>query len=103
MNIHWLIKYYFVGFAFIFFAVYLIEKSEPDVNWLLYPNITESEVKSLVRQKNCDKLNMLYSYEYNSSYEKNFFGFVIRKDKKIEKGKNLLKYLRYHLEQNNCN
>ena len=102
MNIHWLVKYYFIAFIVIFSLVYYIENSEPDVNWLLYPRLDEIEVKRIIKNKNCAELKELYKNEFDSKYKKNSFGFIVRKDKQSKKGLNLLKFLEYHLEKNNC-
>ena len=93
MNIHWLVKYYFIAFIGIFSLAYYIENSEPDVNWSLYPGLAEIEVKNIIKNKNCEELKDLYKNEFDSNYKKNSFGFIIRKDKQSKKGLNLLKYL----------
>jgi len=77
MRIHWLIKYYLLAFTLVGLIVFYIETKEPYVNWNLYPNFKELEVKKIVSDKNCEKLSMLYSKEFNSNYEKNIFGFNI--------------------------
>ena len=102
MKVNWLVKYYFVAFTGIFLIVYFIENSEPQVNWSLYPNISENEIKNFVKNKNCVKLQELFANEYNDSYQTNSLGFIKRKDKLSKKGLNLLKYLKYHLELNQC-
>ena len=103
MKLHWLIKYYFFTFIIIFFIVYLLEKSEPEVNWSLYPNKQEEVIKKAISNNDCDILLQEYNKEFNTNYEKNFLGFNIRKDKKAVKGQNLLKYIYFFLEQKNCN
>ena len=70
MRIHWLFKYYFVAFIFIFSIVYYIENSKPYVDWSLYPNISENEFKSLINKKNCIELQKLYKDEYLLNYDK---------------------------------
>ena len=102
MQTHWLIKYYFIGFIVIFSFFYHIENSEPDINWSLYPEISETKVNNIILNKECDELVKLYKNEYNENYEKNFLGFIIRKEKKLVRGLNLLKYLNYQLEQSDC-
>ena len=102
MKVNWLVKYYFVAFTGIFLIVYFIENSEPQVNWSLYPNVSENEIKNFVKNKNCVKLQELFTNEYNDSYRTNSLGFIKRKDKLSKKGLNLLKYLKYHLELNKC-
>ena len=102
MKVNWLVKYYFVAFTGIFLIVYFIENSEPQVNWSLYPNVSENEIKNFVKNKNCIKLQELFTKEYNDNYQTNSLGFIIRKDKLSKKGLNLLKYLKYHLEFIRC-
>ena len=102
MRIHWLIKYYLLAFTLVGLIVFYIETKEPYVNWNLYPNFKELEVKKIVSDKNCEKLSVLYNNEFTSNYEKNIFGFNIRKDKKSIRGLNFLKFLNYHLDKNNC-
>ena len=102
MKIHWLIKYYVVAFIIIFTFVYYIEKTEPDINWSLYQNVSEDEVLKAINQKDCRSLSKLYLDEYNLNYKKNYLGFTIRKDKKSIKGLNLLKYIDFHLKKYNC-
>ena len=82
--------------------VYYIETKESYVNWNLYPNLKELEIKKIISDKNCEKLSSLYIMEFNSNYEKNVFGFNIRKDNKSIRGLNFLKLLNYHLNKNNC-
>ena len=102
MRLHWLIKYYLLAFTLVGLIVFYIETKEPYVNWSLYPNFKELEIKKIISDKDCEKLNLLYSQEFNLYYEKNFFGFNIRKDNKSIRGLNFLKLLSYHLNQNNC-
>ena len=102
MKIHWLIKYYFIAFLCIFLLVYNIENSEPLVKWSLYPEISESDVQSLINAKNCEELKILFTAEYNANYETNSLGFFIRKDKLSIRGLNLLKYLKFHIEDIGC-
>ena len=102
MKVHWLIKYYFVAFVGIFSLVFYIENSEPKVNWSLYPEISESKVKSIILNKNCEELEELYQNEYYAKYKKNFLGFTVRNDKQSKKGLNFLKYIKYHLEKSGC-
>jgi hypothetical protein len=102
VKVHWLIKYYFIGFIVIFSIAYKIEKSEPYVDWSLYEGISDTKIKNMILNKNCKELLTLYNNEYDENYDKNFLGFIIRKEKKMIRGLNLLKYLSYHLEQNDC-
>tara|TARA_E500000178_G_scaffold310259_1_gene325198 strand:+ start:110 stop:427 length:318 start_codon:yes stop_codon:yes gene_type:complete len=102
MKFHWLIKYYIVVFIGIFSVAYYIEKSEPYVNWELYPQISEIELKQLILNKECEAIIEIYEAEYNANYEKNFFGFIIRKDKQLVRGLKLLKYLRHNINKINC-
>ena len=102
MRIHWLIKYYLLAFTLVGLIVFYIETKEPYVNWNLYPNLKESKIKKIIFDKNCEKLSLLYDQEFNLNYEKNFFGFDIRKDNKSIRGLNFLKLLNYHLNKNNC-
>ena len=82
--------------------VFYIETKEPYVNWNLYPNYKELEIKKIIFNKNCEKLSLLYNQEFDLNYEKNFFGFDIRKDNKSIRGLNFLKLLNYHLNKNDC-
>ena len=102
MRIHWLIKYYLLAFTLVGLIDFYIETKEPYVNWNLYPNLKELEIKKIISDKNCEKLTLLYNQEFNLNYEKNFFGFNIRKDNKSIRGLNLLKLLNYHLNKNTC-
>ena len=102
MKIHWLIKYYFITFIGIFSIVYYIEKSEPNVIWSLYPDISESNIKNIIIDNNCNELEKLYQNEFTKNYKKNNLGFTVRKDKQSKKGLNLLKYLSYHLNKIGC-
>ena len=102
MRIHWLIKYYLLAFTLVGIVVFYIETKEPYVNWNLYPNVKELEIEKIISDKNCEKLSLLYNEEFNLNYEKNFFGFNIRKDNKSIRGLNLLKLLYYHLNKNTC-
>ena len=102
MRIHWLIKYYLLAFTLVGLIVFYIETKEPYVNWNLYPNFKELEIKKIISHKNCDKLSLLYNQEFDLNYEKNFFGFDIRKDNKSIRGLNFLKLLNYHLNKNDC-
>ena len=102
MKVHWLFKYYFVAFLFIFSVVYYIENSKPYVDWSLYPNISENEFKSLINKENCIELQKLYEDEYLLNYDKNTFGFMIRKDNQSKRGLNLLKLINYHIKDINC-
>ena len=102
MRIHWLIKYYLLAFTLVGLIVFNIETKEPYVNWNLYSNLKEFEIKKIISDKNCEKLSLLYNQEFNLNYEKNFFGFNIRKDNKSIRGLNLLKLLNYHLNKNTC-
>ena len=102
MKIHWLVKYYFIAFLCIILLVYNIENSEPYVKWSLYPRISETAVSSFIEAKNCEELKLLYTEEYNENYETNSFGFVIRKDKLSIRGLNLLKYLKFYIEEIGC-
>ena len=102
MRIHWLIKYYLLAFTLVGLIVFYIETKEPYVNWNLYPNFKELEIKNIISNKNCEKLRLLYSQEFDLNYEKNFFGFDIRKDNKSIRGLNFLKLLNYHLNKNDC-
>lgn len=102
MRVNWLVKYYFVAFTGIFLIAYLIESSEPYVNWSLYPYVSETEVENFIENKNCAKLQELFTNEYNDNYLTNSLGFITRKDKLSKRGLNLLKYLKYHLELNHC-
>ena len=102
MRIHWLIKYYLLAFTMVGLIVFYIETKEPYVNWNLYPNLKELEINKIISDKNCKKLSLLYDQEFNLNYEKNVFGFDIRKDNKSIRGLNFLKLLNYHLNKNNC-
>ncbi len=102
MKIHWLFKYYFIGFTVIFSIVYLIENSEPYIDWSLYTEVSETNVNNIILNKKCDELIKLYKNEYDKNHERNFLGFIIRKEKKSIRGLNLLKYLNYHLEKSDC-
>ena len=102
MRIHWLIKYYLLAFTLVGLIVFYIETKEPYVNWNLYPNLKELEIKKIISDKNCEKLSLLFDREFNLNYEKNFFGFDIRKDNKSIRGLNFLKLLSYHLNKNDC-
>ena len=102
LKIHWLVKYYFIGFIVIFSLAYNIENSEPYINWSLYPDISETKVKNIILNKECNQLVKLYKNEYDDNYEKNSLGIIIKKEKKLIRGFNLLKYLNYHLEKNDC-
>ena len=102
MKIHWLIKYYLLAFTLVGLIVFYIETKEPYVNWNLYPNLKELEIKKIISDKNCEKLDSLYIEEFNLNYEKNVFGFDIRKDNKSIRGLNFLKLLNYHLNKNDC-
>ena len=102
MKISWLIKYYLVGFLTIFSLAYYIENSEPNVNWKLYPEISISKVNNIIKQNKCEEIVKLYEDEYYINYEKNYLGFTVRRDKKLKKGLNYLKFLKYHLKKNNC-
>ncbi len=102
MRIHWLIKYYLLAFTLVGLIVFYIETKEPYVNWNLYPNLKELEIKKIISDKNCEKLILLYDQEFNLNYEKNVFGFDIRKDNKSIRGLNFLKLLNYHLNKNDC-
>ena len=82
--------------------VFYIETKEPYVNWNLYPNFKELEIKKIIFNKNCEKLSLLYNQEFDLNYEKNVFGFDIRKDNKSIRGLNFLKLLNYHLNKNDC-
>ena len=93
---------YFIGFIVIFCIAYKIENSEPYINWSLYKGVSETKVKNIILNKECNELLKLYKIEYNENYDKNFLGFIIRKEKKLIRGLNLLKYLSYHLDQNGC-
>ena len=81
MKIHWLIKYYFVGFIIIFSLVFFIEKSKPYVDWSLYPNISQERMIKIINDKDCILLKEMYQLEFELNYEKNFLGFHISKDK----------------------
>ena len=102
MRIHWLIKYYLLAFTLVGFIVFYIETKEPYVNWDLYPNFKELEIKKIISDKNCEELSLLYNIEFDLNYEKNVFGFDIRKDNKSIRGLNFLKLLNYHLNKNDC-
>ena len=102
MRIHWIIKYYLLAITFVGLIVFYIETKEPYVNWNLYPNFKELEIKNIISDKNCDKLSLLYNKEFDLNYEKNVFGFDIRKDNKSIRGLNFLKLLNYHLNKNDC-
>ena len=102
MRIHWLIKYYLLAFTLVGLIVFYIETKEPYVNWNLYPNLKELAIKKIISDKNCTKLSLLYDQEFNLNYEKNVFGFDIRKDNKSIRGLNFLKLLNFHLNKNDC-
>ena len=102
MRIHWLIKYYLLAFTLVGLIVFYIETKEPYINWNLYPNLKELKIKKIISNKNCEKLSLLYSQEFDLNYEKNVFGFDIRKDNKSIRGLNFLKLLNYHLNKNDC-
>ena len=97
MKIHWLIKYYFIGFTAIFLIVYNIENSEPYINWSLYPEISETKVMNMIINKECDQLVKLYKNEYDENYKKNSLGFIIRKEKKFKNVKQLRKQIKSDL------
>ena len=99
---NWLIKYYIIAFISIFSIYYYIERSEPYVNWELYPKVSEFNVKKIIANKECEDLNVLFKSEFDSNYKKNFLGFYIRNDKKSVRGLNLLQYLEFHSKKNNC-
>ena len=103
MKAHWLIKYYFFTFIIILSIAYFVEKSEPKVNWSMYPNKSEEAIKNAISNNDCDILLKEYYEEFDANYEKNFLGFNIRKDKRAEKGQNLLKYIYFFLEKKDCN
>ena len=102
MRIHWLFKYYFAAFLIILTIIYYIENSEPYVNWSLYKNVSEIDIKNAILKKNCIDLKSFYNSEFDLNYKKNFFGFDIRKDNESKRGLNLLKFLKYHIKENNC-
>ena len=102
MRIHWLIKYYLLAFTLVGLIVFYIETKEPYVDWNLYPNFKELEIKKIISDKNCEKLSLLYNLEFDLNYEKNVLGFDIRKDNKSIRGLNFLKLLNYHLNKNDC-
>ncbi len=102
MRIHWLFKYYFAAILIILTIIYYIENSEPYVNWALYSNVSEIDIKNAIIKKNCMDLENFYNSEYVLNYKKNFFGFDIRKDKESKRGLNLLKLLKYHKKKYNC-
>ena len=102
MRIHWLIKYYLLAFTLVGLIVFYIETKEPYVNWNLYPNFKELEIKKIISNKNCEKLSFLYNQEFDLNYEKNVFGFDIRRDNKSIRGLNFLKLLNYHINKNDC-
>ena len=102
MKINWIIKYYFVAFIAIFFLVYHIENSEPFVKWSLYPKVSEKTVKVFINNKNCEELEALFIKEFEANYKINSLGFFIRKDKLSMRGLNLLKYLKYHINDIDC-
>ena len=102
LKIYWLVKYYFIGFIVIFSLAYNIENSELYINWSLYPDISETEVKNIILNKQCNQLIELYKNEYDDNYEKDSLGIIIKKEKKLIRGFNLLKYLNYYLEKNDC-
>ena len=102
MRIHWLFKYYFVAFSITLSIVYYIESTEPFVNWSLYANVSQDKVENIIYEKDCRELKILFKNEYDLNYEKNFFGFIIRKDNKSKRGLNLLKLLNFHIKKNNC-
>ena len=52
MRIHWLIKYYLLAFTLVGLIVFYIETKEPYVNWNLYPNFKELEIKKIISNKN---------------------------------------------------
>ena len=101
-QVHWVIKYYLIVFPAVFLIAFLIEKSEPKVNWLLYDKNLKERVEKAILIRNCKLLKDEFDKEYNLNYEKNYFGFLIRKDKKMQKGLNLLKYLEFHINDTAC-
>ena len=102
MRIHWVINYYLLAFTLVGLIVFYIETKEPYVNWNLYPNFKELEIKKIISNKNCEKLSLLYKQEFDLNYEKNVFGFDIRNDNKSIRGLIFLKLLNYHLNKNDC-
>ena len=102
MKFHWLIKYYFVAFITIFSIFYLLEKSEPKINWVLYEKDLEKSLKSAVLNNDCIVLVKEYNLELKKNYKETFFGLQVRKDRNLIKGLNLLNYLNYHLKEINC-
>ena len=101
-KIHWLIKYYAIGVSSIFLIVWIINTKEPYVNWQLYDSDTRNTVELAVKNGNCSVLVIEYNNEFTSEYYINRIGFIVRKDKKLSKGLNLLKYLKYKIEDNRC-
>ena len=69
MKIHWLIKYYFVGFIIIFSLVFFIEKSKPYVDWSLYPNISQERMIKIINDKDCILLKEMYQLEFELNYK----------------------------------
>ena len=102
MKANWIIKYYFVAFLGIFSFVYHIENSEPFVNWSLYPEVSMSTVNSYIKTNDCDGLEKIFINELNTNYKVNSLGFFIRNDGRSIRGLNLIKYLKYHIDNMGC-
>ena len=101
-KIHWLIKYYFFAFLFIFGTAFYLRTLEPKVNWTLYPSNTEIIMKNAIEEENCEALIKYYQKELETNFKRDIFGFVVRKDGRSIKGLNLLSYLKYNLNNKNC-
>ena len=101
-KIHWLFKYYFFAFIFVFGTAYYLMSLEPKVNWSFYSNDVQKVVLDAVTEKRCEALKMSYNTELTSNFKQDMFGFNVRKDGRSVKGLNLLSYIKYHLKKNNC-
>ena len=102
-KIHWLLKYYFFAFLFIFGGVFFLQSLEPEINWSLYDNELKKNIEIKILSKDCNALINYYKDELNKNFNEDYFGFVVRKDRRPVKGLNLLSYLKYHIDKNNCN
>ena len=101
-KIHWLFKYYFFAFIFIFGTASYLRSLEPKVNWSFYSKDVQEIVENAVIEKKCESLEMSYETELASNFKQDIFGFNIRKDGRSVKGLNLLAYIKHHLKKNDC-
>ena len=102
LKMHWLIKYYIIAFSMIFLIVFLMERSEPKVNWSNYSKNLKINIEEAILDKNCVVIKKEYDKEYELNFKKNFLGFNVRKDRKLVKGLNLLSYLDYYIKKIDC-